>query len=279
MAEAGEVSLLQETKLILRRYGIKPNRRLGQHFLVSERVLEREVEHAELTGEETVLEIGAGIGNLTKYLLSAGCKVIAVERDPLLARVIRERFPETRLQVICGDATKVELPHFDKVVANLPFAISSPITFRLLRHGFKKAVLIYQREFAQRLVAKPGTRQYSRVSVACSFYAEAKLLARITRGAFYPPPEVEAAMVELVPRKERPPADEDFFLRFLGALFPYRRKTLRRALVLAAERLFGREIEPASIAGEELLERRVFQLSPEELAQLSEALRKWSTEG
>jgi 16S rRNA (adenine1518-N6/adenine1519-N6)-dimethyltransferase len=270
------VSLLAETKLILRRYGIKPSRMLGQHFLVDERVIEREVGAAELSSGERVLEIGAGIGNLTKYLLSAGCRVIAVERDPLLVRVLKERFPKAKLEVICGDATKVELPPFDKVVANLPFAISSPITFRLLRRGFKKAVLIYQREFAQRLVAEPGTRAYSRVSVACSYYARAKLLERIPRGAFYPPPEVDAAMVELTLREERLPVEEDFFMRFLAALFPYKRKTLRRALVLATRRLFGNEPEPASIAGEELLERRVFRLTPAELAQLSEAVRRWS---
>jgi 16S rRNA (adenine1518-N6/adenine1519-N6)-dimethyltransferase len=279
VAEAGEVSLLEETKLILQRYGIKPRKRLGQHFLISEPVIKREVEHAELSRDETVLEIGAGLGNLTKYLLSKGCEVIAIERDPLLARVLRERFPRAKLRVICGDATRVELPRFDKVVANLPFAISSPITFRLLKQRFKKAVLIYQKEFAQRLIAKPGTRAYSRVSVACYYFAEAKLLERIPRGAFYPPPEVDAALVELTPRRERMHVDEDFFMRFLAALFPYKRKTLRRALAFAAKRLFGEEVEPAIVAKEELLERRVFQLSPEELAQVSEALRRWSTEG
>ncbi len=273
------MSLLQETKLILQRYGIKPSRRLGQHFLINERVIEREIEHAELSGDDVVLEIGAGIGNLTKYLLSTGCKVVAIERDPLMVRVLKERFPGARLQIICGDATKVELPQFDKVVANLPFVISSAITFRLLKHEFKKAVLIYQKEFAQRLVAKPGTRAYSRVSVACYYFAEAKLLQRVPRGAFYPPPEVDAAMVELIPRRKRLPVDEEFFLRFLAALFPYKRKTLKRALVLAAKRLFGKGIKPVSIAGEGLLERRVFQLSPEELTQISEALRRWSTEG
>ena len=272
------MNLLQETKLILRKYGIKPRKRLGQHFLISEPVIKREVEYAEISPDEVVLEIGAGIGTLTRYLLDEGCQVVAIESDPLLARVLRERFPKAMLRVVCGDAVKVELPPFDRVVANLPFAISSPITFRLLRQNFKKAVLIYQLEFAQRLVAEPGTRAYSRVSVACYYFAKARLLERIPRGAFYPPPEVEAALVELVPRRERLPAEEKFFLRFLAALFPYKRKILRRALALATRRLFGVEVEPSSIVEERLLERRVFQLSPEELAQVSEALRRWSTE-
>jgi len=270
------VSLLQETKLILRRYGIKPSRKLGQHFLVSERIIEREVEVAELSGGERVLEIGAGIGNLTGYLLEAGCEVVVVERDPLMVRVLRERFPGEKLRVVCGDATRVELPPFDKVVANLPFSISSPITFRLLRRGFERAVLIYQLEFARRLVAEPGTREYSRVSAACRYYARARLVQRIPRGAFYPPPEVEAALVELVPVEQRPDVDEEFFLRFLAALFPYRRKKLRRALALAASRLFGMEEVPPEVDAE-LLERRVFQLTPEELARIGEVLRRWST--
>ncbi|NOZ59332.1 MAG: ribosomal RNA small subunit methyltransferase A [Euryarchaeota archaeon] len=270
------MSLLQETKLILRRYGIKPSRKLGQHFLVSERIIEREVEVAELSGGERVLEIGAGIGNLTGYLLEAGCEVVVVERDPLMVRVLRERFPGEKLRVVCGDATRVELPPFDKVVANLPFSISSPITFRLLRRGFERAVLIYQLEFARRLVAEPGTREYSRVSAACRYYARARLVQRIPRGAFYPPPEVEAALVELVPVEQRPDVDEEFFLRFLAALFPYRRKKLRRALALAASRLFGMEEVPPEVDAE-LLERRVFQLTPEELARIGEVLRRWST--
>ncbi len=270
------MSLLQETKLILRRYGIKPNRRLGQHFLVSEGVLEREVEVAELSPGQRVLEIGAGIGNLTKYLLSAGCRVVAVERDPLMGRVLRERFPGAELEVVIGDAVRVELPEYEKVVANLPFGISSPITFRLLRHGFEKAVLIYQREFAQRLAANPGTEEYSRVSVACQYYAEPRLVMRIPRGAFYPPPEVDAALVELIPRRERLKVEEEFFMRFLAAVFPYKRKTLRKALSFAARRMFDRELHLDIEEG--LLKRRVFQLSPEELAVVSEVLREWSTE-
>ncbi|NOZ83030.1 MAG: methyltransferase domain-containing protein, partial [Euryarchaeota archaeon] len=149
------MSLLEETKQILRRYGIRLRRSAGQHFLINERVAELEVEVAELSPGERVLEVGAGIGNLTGYLLEAGCRVVAVEKDPLLARVLRERFPQEELEVVQGDVLRVRLPEVSKVVANPPFNISSPLVFMLLRMRLEKGVLLLQREFARRLVAEP----------------------------------------------------------------------------------------------------------------------------
>ncbi len=271
------MSLLEETKSILRRYGIRLRRSAGQHFLVNERVAELEVELAEVSPGERVLEVGAGIGNLTKYLLEAGCRVVAVEKDPLLARVLRERFQGEELEVLTGDVLRVEVPEVGKVVSNPPFSISSPLLFMLLRMGLERGVLLLQREFARRIVAEPGSREYSRLSVGCRFYADWRIAASVGRGSFYPPPEVDASVVVFTP-KERMRVDEEFFLRFTGMLFPYRRKTLRRAMRHVLRRL-GVEGEPERVVGEELLGRRVFTLTPEEVAELSERVRAWSSSG
>ncbi len=269
------MSLLEETKSILRRYGIRLRRSAGQHFLINESIAELEVEAAELSPGERVLEVGAGIGNLTKYLLEAGCRVVAVEKDPLLAKVLRERFPGEELEVVQGDVLRVRLPEVSKVVANPPFSISSPLLFMLLRMGLKKGVLLLQREFAKRIVAEPGTRDYSRLSVGCRLYADWRIVARVGRGSFYPPPEVEASVVEFKPRKKMQ-VDEEFFLRFAAMLFPYRRKTLRSALRHVLPLLKPGAV-PEDVAEAEMLGRRVFTLTPEEVGRLSERVRGWTS--
>lgn len=175
---------------------------LGQHFLLDSSIARREVQDASLTKDDVVLEIGPGKGALTRLLAASARQVIAIEIDPCLVHQLSLDMP-SNVQVIQGDAAAIDftsLPRFTKVVANLPFWISSAITSKLLEHSFEKAVLIYQWEFAQRLVAGPGTKHYSRLSVLVVYKATCHLLERVPRESFSPPPEVDAAIVELVPR-------------------------------------------------------------------------------
>src|SRR5512137_2922616 len=154
----------EQVKAVLESIGKRPSRRQGQNFLLDDSVLSRQVGYADLGPSDTVLEIGPGLGNLTEELLKTGAKVVAVEQDADFCRFLAKRFGD-RIQLVQADAVKAFLPKFNKVVSNLPYQISSPITFKLLATGFDVAVMMFQREFDERMVARPGTGDYGRLTV------------------------------------------------------------------------------------------------------------------
>jgi len=256
---------------ILRHYGIYGGQH-DQHFLVDEGILDRIVESADIVPGEVVLEIGAGIGNLTQRLLRLADKVVAIEFDPKLVAVLEDRFRgDDKLHIIHGDVLKVEFPIFDKVVANLPYSISSEITFKLFKHDFKLGILMYQYEFAQRMIAKPGSGDYSRLTVNTAYFADASIIMKVPKGVFSPPPQVESAVVKVCPR----PApftvtDKDFFLRFVTAIFNKRRKKIKNSIV-ESNHMLGISNVKQVVSGlpEELMELRPENLDPAQLAALS----------
>ncbi|HVL48708.1 MAG TPA: 16S rRNA (adenine(1518)-N(6)/adenine(1519)-N(6))-dimethyltransferase RsmA [Candidatus Thermoplasmatota archaeon] len=224
----------------------RPKKSLGQHFLTDARVAERAVRHADVGPDDVVLEIGPGRGILTRALAAKARRVVAVELDRDLADVLAgEAIPN--VEIVKGDALEVDLPKVDKIVANLPYQISSPVTFRLLDHpGWSVAVLMYQREFAERLVAKPATDAYGRLSVHATYRARCEIVERVPPGVFFPPPKVESALVRVRPRAEPafPVADEGLFLRLVAAAFTQRRKTLASGLRHASHLL---EVDEAAL--------------------------------
>ncbi len=263
------MSFLSETREILRRYSLKPEKKMGQNFLVNERIIEMEAREAQLNSRDVVLEVGPGIGTLTQELLKKAGRVVAVEKSGAMVDILRDRFgDDEKLHLIHGDFTKVELPHFDKVISNIPYSISSSFIFKILSLDFEKAVVILQYEFARRLFAKPGTGDYSRISAAFSFLATGKIISKVSPSAFYPPPRVYSAVVEIYPKEK--PLNKDNYLRILNLIFPYRRKRLKKALKLGAERE-GIEINLDNIP-DASAEKRVFQLTPEEIAEFTEML-------
>lgn len=240
-----------------------------QHFLIDRRILNRIVEYGDLNNSDVVLEIGAGYGNLTELLAKGAGKVFSIEMDPELASSINRY---ENLEVIVGDALKMEFPIFNKVISNLPYSISSPVTFKLLRRKFDLGILMYQYEFAKRMVAVPGSKDYGRLSITVQYYADAKILEVVPPGAFSSPPKVSSAIVKLVPRS--PPymvRDEDFFMRFLNAVFSQRRKTLRKA-ILNSTTFLGIRDNVLGTVPDELLKKRAEVLSPREFAELSDLL-------
>jgi len=249
---------------VIRLYNIKPKEKLGQVFLIDERVLKREVEYAELSSKDVVLEIGSGFGSLTKFLVEKAKKVYAIERDSTLIEVLKSYVIAKNLEIIQGDALRITFPEFNKCVSNLPYVISSPITFKLLKHDFEKAILTYQKEFAERLIAKPGEKNYSRISVACHYYASVRILEILPPRVFYPKPKVASAIVEIV-KKEKPfNVDEERYFALVRDLFSHKKKTVRKAL------LSSKRIELAKSLPSNILEKRVFKLAPEEIAEMLE---------
>ncbi|XP_058223124.1 ribosomal RNA small subunit methyltransferase-like [Rhododendron vialii] len=190
--------------------GIPFHKSKGQHILKNPLLIDTIIEKSGIKSTDIILEIGPGTGNLTKKLLEAGKSVIAVELDPRMVLELQRRFQGTafsnRLKVIQGDVLKCDLPYFDICVANIPYQISSPLTFKLLAHRplFRCAVIMFQREFAMRLVAKPGDTLYCRLSVNTQLLSRVSHLLKVGRNNFRPPPKVDSSVVRIEPRKPQP---------------------------------------------------------------------------
>lgn len=223
---------------LLRRFNLKPKKSLGQNFLVEEHALEKVAAAAELTPHDTVLEIGPGLGSLTRHLAQAAARVVAVELDQNLLEPLNYVLEGyENVEVIHGDILQLtpislQLPTAYKVVANIPYYITSAVIRHLLEAGAppSRVVLTIQKEVAERLCAAPPDMNLLAVSV--QFYSVPKVVAKISAGAFYPRPEVDSAVVRLEVRSQpavNVPSANEFF-RVVKAGFSQKRKQLRNSL-------------------------------------------------
>lgn len=240
--------------------------RLGQHFLIDSTVAQREIAYAGITKNDVVLEIGPGKGIITCLLAEKAKQVIAIEIDKRLVEQLRTIVPEN-VTLICQDALSVDfqsIPQFTKIVSNLPFEISSPLMFKFLQTTFSIAVLIFQKDFAERLVAVPGTKDYSRLTVGVSYKARCRILETVPRNCFSPQPKVDSSIVELILHKKPrfKVENEQFFFELTKQLFNHRRKKIRYTI----KSIYG------NIEQLPYLERRVEELTPEQICELSNLL-------
>ena len=200
----------QKIKSVSGAVGFSMQKSKGQHLLKNPKILEAIKNKSGIKSTDIVLEIGPGTGNLTMLLLAESKKVIAIELDPrmvaqLLKRVSVSEY-HNKLQLIQGDVLKQKLPFFNLCVANIPYQISSPIVFKLLNHRpfFRCAVLLIQREFAMRLIAKPGSEFYCRLSVNVQLLSKVEHLMKVSKNDFNPPPKVESSVVRIEPKNPLP---------------------------------------------------------------------------
>ena len=242
------------------------------------------VDAAEISQNESVLEIGPGTGILTFLLTERAKQVTAIEIDPTLVsylkREVKKRGIEN-LHVIRGDALKNELPDFQKVVSSLPYNIASPLTFRLLPLNFKTGILMYQAEFALRLIAAPGSKERSALTLRAHYYAEIEGLFPVSRENFYPSPEVDSVVVRVKPRTfPYSLRNRDFYMKLIGVMFMHRRRKLKNSLLLGYMNLPGtqgikkqdfRAILHDSVE-ERLLEKRAEELEVEEVVDIANNL-------
>lgn len=228
------------TRHILKAFDLHASKRLGQNFLIHGGTVEAIVETADICPGDRVLEIGPGIGTLTQGLAEAGASVTAVELDKKLPAVLAETLSGyDRVRIVGGDILKTDIPALMgeepfKVVANLPYYITTPILLTLLerRLPITRIVTMVQREVAERMIALPGGRDYGALSVAVQYYTEPRLAIEVSPRCFLPPPAVESAVMDCVVRKTPPVAveDEKHFFRVVRAAFGQRRKTIGNAL-------------------------------------------------
>jgi len=241
--------------------------KLGQNFLIDKKVAEREVGYANIKPDDVVLEIGPGHGILTKLLAKKAQKVLAIEIDENLINNLKNSLPNN-VELIYGDAVKIDfstLLKFNKIISNLPFQISSPITFKCLDYSFNLAVLIYQKEFADRMIALPNSKDYSRLSVNVYYKTKCELLEIIPKTCFKPQPKVDSCIIKLTPRNNPPffVIDENFFYNFTKNLFNHRRKKIKNIL---------NKIYKIPLKDVPHLNDRVENLTPEQIGELSNVI-------
>ncbi len=278
-----------ELKALLQRHGVHLSKRFGQNFLIDRAHLMRVVEAAGIKPDDGVFEIGPGVGTLTVELAQRAQRVVSVELDRGVIPILRDvttSFPN--VTILEGDALKLDInealpmalgsaapPYV--VAANIPYNITSPILVRLLDHKrlFRSITLMVQKEVAERLSANPADADYGSLTVFAQFHAEVRMISVVPRGAFFPPPRVDSAIIHLIPRLVAPvdvPSEAAFFL-VSRAAFGQRRKTLQNALTNAPTLTFSRNqiiaaIETAGIDGG----RRGETLDLAELAAITRAL-------
>ena len=243
-AKSAEMTLYQQVREFLKRTGRNPNQRLGQHFLIDPHTLQEIGRAAELTDADFVLEIGAGLGFLTSVLAASAKKVVAIEIDDFLYAELQLKFSKTpHISLVQGDVLKLNLsallndfpPQHTKIVANLPYYITTPVLWELLKYRRKigDCILTMQTEVAERISSPPGNKRYGALSIGVSYYAEPEIMHKIPPNRFYPAPQVDSSVLKLKMR-DTPQVtveNESLFFRIVRAAFQSRRKMLRNALL------------------------------------------------
>ncbi|WP_405294501.1 16S rRNA (adenine(1518)-N(6)/adenine(1519)-N(6))-dimethyltransferase RsmA [Methanobrevibacter sp.] len=284
MTSENSPSLSKTTKDILNENGIKLNKNLGQNYLIDKNKRDQIINFGNITKDDVILEIGTGIGTLTIELAKRAKKVIAIEQDEKICKILARRLKDEKIdniELINDDALKVDFPYFNKIISNLPYQISSPITFKFLDYDFDLAILMYQKEFANRMNGEVGTKDYSRLSAMLYFRCDVEKLADVSCESFIPKPQIDSTVVKLTP-KENKISDDDFetYSKFTRALFQHRNKKIRNALI-DSRHMIGKidkkvlkrrlnEIEDETL--EEYFKKRVVVLSPEEILFISQKL-------
>ena len=271
------MSLLEKTKHALRNNRIVPNKLLGQNFTVDEEIFERLSEHVSLSEEDVALDIGAGLGFLTRFLAERCSQVLAVESDPNLVRILHERLADLgNVNVIQGNILKLDVSGFNKIVSIPPYQISSRLMLWLFGKHLDSAVMVFQKEFANRLVASVGSEDYGWLTVLSYFYLECELFEEVPRTSFFPQPEIDSTIVRLLPRRE-PPFDvsnRDSFTKLIRSLFTQRNRKVRNAALPLLKT--GKPSITADIKAMALKlpfrDRRVRELAPEDFGELADAL-------
>lgn len=232
----------QTTMYILKKYNITANKSLGQNFLINDDVIQKTINSADISKEDLVIEIGPGLGTLTEGLLQKAGKVIAIELDKRMLTILKERFSlYSNFEIINNDVLKVDLQDLiksqkdmnnlktAKIVANLPYYITTPIIMKLLEDklDIQSITVMVQKEVAKRLTANPGEKLAGAITYSVNYYCTAEEMVEVPKESFIPSPEVESEVIKLTLRKDKPVQleNEDLFFKLIKSSFMQRRKT------------------------------------------------------
>ena len=240
-------NILEETRFIMKKYNIKANKNLGQNFLINEEVVKNRVGCSNIEKEDLVIEIGPGLGTLTKYLLEKAGKVICIELDTKMLQILEDRFSlYNNFELINNDVLKVDLKNIIekeksegkikkvKIVANLPYYITTPIIMKLLEEELEleSITVMIQKEVADRLIAIPGEKNTGAITYSVYYYASSEAIMEVPNSSFIPEPEVTSKVIKLNIRKEPivTPKDKEKMFKIIKCAFMQKRKTLLNSL-------------------------------------------------
>ena len=273
-------------KTLLKAWNFRPKKKLGQHFLVDPSSAEMIVRRSKISSNDTVIEIGAGVGALTVQLAKAARQVFAVEIDSQLTKLLKTELTVhglTNVEIIENNILKADIHALAKkigrqvvVIGNLPYNISSQIRIQLIhaRKNVERAILMFQKELARRITAKPGNKDYGRLTVMLGYCAEIKPVATVAASLFYPVPKVDSEVVEINFKisPEYPEHDETMLFQVIKAAFGNRRKTLKNALSASGLHIEPQIARQALIAAEIDPTRRAETLTASEFVTLQRCL-------
>ena len=284
-------NILEDTQFIMKKYRIKANKSLGQNFLISQNVVDKIVESSNITKEDLIIEIGPGLGTLTKELLEKAGKVICIELDKKMIKILNDRFSMYKnFELIHGDVLKVRLNKIikdekekngfkkAKIVANLPYYITTPIVMKLWedRLDLETITVMVQKEVADRLIAIPGEKETGAITYSVYYYATSEAILEVPNDSFIPEPEVTSKVIKLTIRKE-PPVEvksRGVMFKIIKSAFMQRRKTLLNALTNT--KVFISKEEGIEILKELNLDEniRAEKLTIEDFAQITNKILK-----
>lgn len=239
--------ILKDTKFIMGKYNIRANKSLGQNFLIDENVVEKIIGGSDVNNNDLIIEIGPGLGTLTKFLLEKANKVISIELDKKMIKILEDRFSlYDNFQLLHGDILKVDLSSIIrkekensnikqvKIVANLPYYITTPIIMKLLEEelDLNSITVMVQKEVADRLISNPGEKDAGAITYSVYYYATSESILEVPKNSFIPEPEVTSKVIKLILRKTPPVSvkNKEVMFRIIKSSFMQRRKTLLNAL-------------------------------------------------
>ena len=234
------MNLFDETMMLLNQYGLKAKKKFGQNFLINKDVIDKIIEKSEVCMDDIVLEIGPGLGTLTKELLKNAKRVIAVELDEDMVNILKARFDNENLEIINEDILKIDLNKITekygkiKVVANLPYYITTPIIMKLLesKYDISSITVMVQKEVGERICSTKDDRENSSITISINYYAKPHIIIDVPKEDFYPSPEVDSCVIRL-DVLDKPPVevnDEKKFFKLIKSAFSQRRKTILNSL-------------------------------------------------
>jgi 16S rRNA (adenine1518-N6/adenine1519-N6)-dimethyltransferase len=268
---------IEEAKSLLKSHQIVPNKLLGQNFMVDSSIYPKLAEHAALTSQDVVLDAGAGFGFLTRFLAGKCKRVLAVEKDPHVALVLREQVQDfANVTIIQGDVLKLDLPPFNKAVSIPPYYLSSQLVVWLIDRCLDCSVIIVQKEFANRLVAPVGNEEYGWLAVISQQAAEVQLLDAVPKWMFHPQPEVDSIIISMKPMATPLFAvkNKTSFRRMTKWLFTQRNKKLENAIspFIRSELKLDKKKAAEMAASITHREKRVRELAPKDFGGIADAL-------
>lgn len=275
------MNLREETEFLLNNNGLKANKKLGQNFLINELIIEEIVKKANVTKDDIIIEVGPGLGSLTAKLLEKAQKVIAIELDSNMVKLLKNRFSlYENFELIENDVLKVDLKEIVnkyesvKVVANLPYYITTPIIMKLLEDklNLKSITVMVQKEVGERFCAKPDCKEYGAITVSINYYSIPQIIIDVPKENFNPVPEVDSCVINLEIRKKPPitVVDEKKFFKLIKIAFSQRRKNINNSLTG-----IGKSKEEIRKVLDDLkinANLRAENLSIEQLAQISNSI-------